>query len=113
MALTAEWIEAATWADFAEARTLTRKLGGFDVLLCRLGSRDAVAFQNRCTHLGHALDGGRIFGGQLTCPFHGACFDLRSGAALSGPAVLPLRRFALRFEDDRILVQLPREFAGL
>jgi 3-phenylpropionate/trans-cinnamate dioxygenase ferredoxin subunit len=47
--------------------------------------------------------------GQITCPLHGACFDLRTGTALSGPAVAPLRRFEARIEGDRVEVRLPAE----
>jgi nitrite reductase/ring-hydroxylating ferredoxin subunit len=44
--------------------------------------------------------------GQITCPFHGACFDLKTGAAVSGPAVFPLQRFPARLEGDDVVADL-------
>jgi nitrite reductase/ring-hydroxylating ferredoxin subunit len=97
------WKQVATLADFGATRKLVRQVGGIEVLLVRVGA-DVVAVNNRCTHLGQPLDKGRVMSGQITCPFHGACFDLRSGAALSGPAVAGLVCHVVRLEGDSILL---------
>lgn len=104
----AGWTAVARLSDFGADRKLVRTIAGRDLLLVRLGG-DVVAVLDRCTHLGHALGKGRLMGGQITCPLHGACFDLRTGAALSGPAVAPLQRFEARLVDDRVEVRLPGE----
>jgi len=62
---------------------------------------------NRCTHLEMPLEEGRVIGGQIICPFHGACFNLRTGAAVSGPAVSPLVTHNVRVEEGRVYVELP------
>lgn len=103
----AEWTPVARLSEFGAERRLTRAVGGIEVLLVRI-EREVLAVANRCTHLGHALDRGRIMSGRITCPFHGACFDLRTGEALSGPAVTPLPRYALRVVDELIEIQVPR-----
>ncbi|HKY92277.1 MAG TPA: Rieske (2Fe-2S) protein [Nevskiaceae bacterium] len=102
----ARWTAVAVLSDFGSDRRLVRTIADREVLLVRLGN-DVVAVLNRCTHLGHALERGRVMAGQITCPLHGACFDLRTGAALSGPAVAPLQRFEARIADDRVEVRLP------
>jgi len=99
------WIPIAMLADFGTVRKLVRTVDGAELLLVRLGA-DVVAVDNRCSHLGQPLDRGRVMSGQITCPFHGACFDLRSGAALSGPAVSGLRCHAVLIEGDRVLVAI-------
>ncbi|MET0544775.1 MAG: Rieske 2Fe-2S domain-containing protein [Caulobacterales bacterium] len=101
-----EWTEAAALSDFGAARKLVCDVGGQSVLLCKVGL-DIVAIRNSCTHLGEPLADGRIIAGQIHCPFHGACFDLRTGKALSGPAVAPLTKFDVRLDADKIFIKLP------
>ena len=102
----ARWTVVARLADFGTDRRLARSVGGLDVLLVRVGD-DVAAVQNKCTHLGHALDRGRVMAGQITCPYHGACFDLRTGAAVSGPAVAPLVRYEARVREQQVEIRLP------
>lgn len=49
------------------------------------------ATQNACTHRGGPLGDGTLEGTTVTCPWHGACFDVTTGQALTGPAREPLR----------------------
>ncbi|HEY3657349.1 MAG TPA: Rieske 2Fe-2S domain-containing protein [Steroidobacteraceae bacterium] len=97
------WVPAATVGEFGENRKLARVIEGHEVLLIRLGQA-FVAVSNRCTHLGRPLLQGRLMEGTLTCPYHGACFDLRNGAALSGPAVARLRCYKVLLEGDTLLI---------
>ena len=101
----ASWTQIAVLGDFQGQRQLARTVGDLAVLLLRVGG-DVIALHNHCPHLGKSLQGGRIMGGQIICPFHGACFDLRTGAALSGPAVAPLHLFPTRIDGQNILVDL-------
>lgn len=103
--INARWIQIATFQEFRGQRQLVRKVGNLDVLLLRV-SGDVIAVYNHCTHVGKSLEGGRVMGGQITCPFHGACFDLQSGAAVSGPAVAPLHLFPVKIEGEDIHVDL-------
>lgn len=105
MTAAAQWFVAAKLSDFGAERKLVRVIDGVNVLLLRLGS-DVVAIHNRCTHLDQPLDRGRVMAGQITCVFHGACFDARTGAALSGPAVNPLHLFPVLIEQDEIRVDM-------
>ena len=83
----------------------------FDVqgksILCVRLNATVLAVVNACTHLGHRLEKGRVIGHQISCPSHGACFDLTTGRALSGPAVIPLKTLVARVEGGRVLVSLP------
>ena len=99
------WVHMCSLAELSGLRMLRRQVEGVDVLVCRVGS-EILAIHNVCTHLGKRLDGGRLMSGQIQCPFHGACFDLRTGHAVSGPAVFPLHRFAVRTEGDELLIDL-------
>lgn len=64
---------------------LAREFEGRKVLLCKVENA-VYALENRCSHAAAELSGGRLDGYEIECPFHGARFDIRSGAALSPPA---------------------------
>lgn len=44
-----------------------------------------AAFRNACVHQGRPLDGGRLDGGVLVCPWHGFRYDVATGDCLSSP----------------------------
>ena len=64
------------------------------------------AIEDICTHDGAPLTGGEIEGDQIICPRHGARFCLRTGEALTLPAVMPLPTYPLRIDGDDIYVTL-------
>jgi len=101
------WTRVATLGDFQGLRQLACRGGGWELLLLRVGG-DIIVLHNYCTHLGKPLTGGRVMAGQIMCPYHGACFDVRSGAAVSGPAVFPLHRFASRLDGEHIYADLSK-----
>jgi len=76
---------------------------GRSVLLCNV-SGEIYAIEDVCTHDGGALDQGELEGERIMCPRHGAYFDVRTGAALTLPAVVPVETFPVRVEGDEIYV---------
>ena len=104
--LAAAFADVCAFDDLPNGGRVVFALAGKSVLCLRVNT-EVLAVVNECTHLGHRLDGGRLIGDQLSCPSHGACFDLRSGRALSGPAVIALTTLATRVEQGRVLVALP------
>jgi len=70
-------------------------------------SEGFFAIEDRCTHAEVRLSDGWVEGACVACPWHGAQFDLRTGEALTGPAILATRSFPLQIVDDVILVAPP------
>jgi metal-sulfur cluster biosynthetic enzyme/nitrite reductase/ring-hydroxylating ferredoxin subunit len=64
------------------------------------------ALDDVCTHDGGPLVDGELVGYKIACPRHGAKFDIRTGAALSMPAVRPTRAHAVKVEDGGVWVAL-------
>lgn len=93
----------ASLKELVVAKRLVREVEGVSVLLLFTGG-SVVAIRNACTHLGLPLETGRLMAGQIHCPFHGACFDLTSGRAMSGPAVAPLQKFPVSVSEDEVWV---------
>lgn len=98
------WIDLGSATVLSASRMSRHVVTGVDVLLC-WSEGVPFAYRNRCTHLEKPLDGGRLIAGQIQCPFHGASFDVRSGAALCGPAVAPLQRVFVKVDAGRLLIQ--------
>lgn len=62
------------------------------------------AIHDTCTHAGASLAEGFVEGEVVTCPWHGAQFDLKTGKNLSMPAPTPVQSYPLKIEGDVIKV---------
>ncbi len=92
-------------SDISEGTALRVVVDGVEVLLCNYGGT-IYAIEDVCTHDGAPLDQGELQGCEITCPRHGAIFDVRTGAVLALPAVIPLPTYAVRVEGDDVFVDL-------
>jgi metal-sulfur cluster biosynthetic enzyme/nitrite reductase/ring-hydroxylating ferredoxin subunit len=64
------------------------------------------ALDDVCTHDGGPLADGELRNHTIACPRHGAKFDIRTGAALTMPAVRPTRSHEVKVEDGGVWVRL-------
>ena len=64
------------------------------------------AFDDECTHEQCSLAEGDLAGTTVTCMCHGAEFDVRSGAVLAPPAVVPVRVYRTRIEGDALHIEI-------
>lgn len=59
------------------------------------------ATQDGCSHTGWPLsDGGELIGNQVTCPLHGWCYDVTSGAVVRGVKTLNLKTYQVVLEGE-------------
>jgi 3-phenylpropionate/trans-cinnamate dioxygenase ferredoxin component len=108
-----EFIDVAGMEELADGEMRVVKAGGREVLLVRVG--DAFyASGGRCPHQGAFLSDGRLDGTVVTCPMHGARFDLADGSVVhwAGADVAPPRKakpfetFEVKVEGGRVFVLL-------
>jgi len=64
------------------------------------------AFDDECTHEQCSLAEGDLAGSTVTCMCHGAEFDVRSGAVLAPPALLPVKVYRTRVDGDVLHVEV-------
>ena len=80
-------------------------LADLDVLVCNVDG-SYYAIEDVCTHDGAPLDQGHLEGNCIVCPRHGATFDVKTGEALTLPAVVPVMTFPVTIDGDDILVDI-------
>jgi NADPH-dependent 2,4-dienoyl-CoA reductase/sulfur reductase-like enzyme/nitrite reductase/ring-hydroxylating ferredoxin subunit len=98
--------------DLTEGVALTDLTGGCllghaageAVLLARAGG-ELFAVAATCTHYGGPLADGLLVDDTVRCPWHHACFSLRTGEALRAPALNPLARYRVERQGERVFVR--------
>ena len=83
---------------------LVGHVGDQEVLLVRAGT-EIFAIDAYCTHYHGPLADGLVVHGGIRCPWHHACFDLRTGEATRAPAFSPLSCWRVEERDGKILVR--------
>ena len=63
------------------------------------------ALRDVCGHAGAPLSSGSLIGYVVECPLHFACFDVRSGKLIAGPASADVPSYAVRVEGDTVYVK--------
>ncbi|HEX3458837.1 MAG TPA: non-heme iron oxygenase ferredoxin subunit [Candidatus Baltobacteraceae bacterium] len=95
---------AAKVSELAPGTTRRVVVDSTGILLCNVGGK-IYAIEDVCTHDGGPLDQGDLEGECIVCPRHGATFDVRTGDALTLPAVVPVMTFEAEVEGDDIYVE--------
>lgn len=81
-----------------------RLMAGEQAIMLAFIEDQYFAVQDNCTHMGASLTGGELNQFRLECPWHGAQFDIRTGAVLALPAALPLKTFIVEIDGENIVV---------
>ncbi|MFW6039769.1 MAG: FAD-dependent oxidoreductase [Gemmatimonadota bacterium] len=89
--------------ELEDGGMLVGHVGEENVLLVRRGE-DVHAVGATCTHYGGPLGDGLVVGDTVRCPWHHACFSLRTGEALGAPALNDVPAWKVERRNGRLYV---------
>jgi 3-phenylpropionate/trans-cinnamate dioxygenase ferredoxin subunit len=78
---------------------------GKTICVARVGD-EVFAVDDTCSHSDASLSEGDVTGFKIECWLHGAEFDLRTGEALTPPAVAPLHTYGVHVDGDSVTVEI-------
>ena len=81
------------------------EVNGTEIALFNLQG-NFYAINNTCPHRGGPLSEGEIEGEQVTCPWHGAIFNIKSGEVLGPPAPKGVARYNVRVAGMDIEIEV-------
>jgi NADPH-dependent 2,4-dienoyl-CoA reductase/sulfur reductase-like enzyme/nitrite reductase/ring-hydroxylating ferredoxin subunit len=91
-------------SDLADGEMLQGHVAGEAVLVAR-HDEEYFAISAACTHYGGPLAEGLMVGETVRCPWHHACFNLRTGEVLRPPALQPVSCWKIERRDGRLFVR--------
>jgi len=80
--------------------------GGKEIVVTKLDG-NYYAMDNVCTHAGADLHEGELSNNELTCPWHGAKWDIKTGNLISFPQKLkPLQSHKISIENETLYIEI-------
>jgi len=106
------FVEVSSTTDIPSGEMRSFNIAGKQLLVVNYEGK-YYAIGGKCTHMGGDLSQGKLEGKIVTCPRHGARFDVTTGACVSGPkiGVIKLKTdnepaYEVKVEGDSIKVNL-------
>lgn len=100
--------KGVAFADLRPNEPFVGHANGEGVVLVRVGD-DVHAIGANCTHYGAPLADGLVVGTTLRCPWHHACFDLRTGEAAGAPALADVPCWQVERSGQLVTVRTKRD----
>lgn len=92
-------------SQLIERQPIKLEKEGQSICVTRIGS-EVFAVDDTCSHSEASLSEGEVTDFKIECWLHGAEFDLRTGEALTPPAVAPLKTFLVNVDGDSVTIDL-------
>ena len=90
-----KFMKVTTTDELEDEQAKLVEVEGQKIALFRVGEA-FYALSDTCTHRGGPLSEGTVEGAEVTCPWHGARFDIKTGAVLGPPAGREVRNYPVR-----------------
>ena len=91
--------------SIVEGKPVKLNKQGKDICVARVGN-EVFAIEDNCSHQDAALSEGEQNGYKIECWLHSAEFDLRTGEALTPPAVQPVMTFPVSIDGNNVVVEI-------
>jgi 3-phenylpropionate/trans-cinnamate dioxygenase ferredoxin subunit len=93
-----------SFADLVAGKPVKIEKSGRSICVTRIGEQ-VFAVDDTCLHSDASLSEGEVTDFKIECWLHGAEFDLRTGEALTPPAVAPLKVYPVTVDGDSVTVE--------
>jgi nitrite reductase/ring-hydroxylating ferredoxin subunit len=100
-----DFVKAALKKEIAAGKMKAVDVTGVSVLLANVAG-EYYAIGNKCTHRGCKLSSGTLNGETVKCPCHKSVFNVKTGEVLHGPASKPAPKYAVKVEEQQILISI-------
>lgn len=97
-------IDLCATAEVAPGMVLKVEAGGLTLAVYNVEGEFYVT-DDHCTHGPGSLSEGYLDGHVIECDFHNGAFDIRTGAVIAPPCVIPLQTYKVVVENDRVLIE--------
>ena len=101
----ADFVKVAKTNEIEPGEVRLVDVQGKRIALFNLDGR-FFALDNTCTHRGGPLAEGELSGHEVTCPWHGATFDVRTGEVVGPPAQQAVASYPVRVTESDIEVEM-------
>ena len=102
-----EFVEVGEQRDLPNGERLFVEIDDFSIVVFNV-SEKLFAIEDVCSHDNAPLGDGELGGEfEITCPRHGAHFNIKNGKAVSFPAVVDIPAYPVRVVDGKIEVGIP------
>ncbi|HUH98040.1 MAG TPA: non-heme iron oxygenase ferredoxin subunit [Anaerolineales bacterium] len=103
-----EYVEIAPADELPNGERMFVEVEGRPIVIFNIGGQ-YFAIADVCSHDEGPVGEGDLDGYQITCPRHGAQFDVRSGGVTQMPAVVDIPAYPVRVVDGTIQLGIPKE----
>lgn len=101
-----EFVQVVPAEDLMKGERLFLEIDELPIVIFNIGG-ELYAIADVCSHDDGPVGDGELDGYEITCPRHGASFDVRNGKVLSLPAVVDIPAYPVRVVDGQIEVGVP------
>ena len=102
--------QGVAFTEISNGGLLLGHVGEEEVVVARRGS-EVFAVGAHCSHYHGPLAEGLVVGDTVRCPWHHACFSLRTGEALAAPAISPIDCWSVEQRGGKVFVTEKRASA--
>jgi 3-phenylpropionate/trans-cinnamate dioxygenase ferredoxin subunit len=93
-----------TLSSLLEGKPVKIEKNGQSICVTRVGN-EVFAVDDTCSHSDASLSEGDVTDFKIECWLHGAEFDLRTGEALTPPAVAPINVYPVSVDGDSVTIE--------
>jgi 3-phenylpropionate/trans-cinnamate dioxygenase ferredoxin subunit len=100
-----EYVKIAETSDVSKNQMKVFNVKGQEILLINVEGK-FYAFDNRCPHMGYPLFFGSLKGDTVTCGFHSAKFNVRTGESVGPVTSERLKTFPVKIQNSSIFIEV-------